>query len=95
MENYWICPECEALNSECTACGEPSYNMKKGVSSKLFLEYPDVLDSSGLGDKIIILFYTFLVFLSNYILKNYKFRLPLLVGFSLFSLSSSLIMILI
>jgi len=94
MKNYWICPECEALNSECTACGESSYN-KKGVGSKLVLDYPDISKSTqGIGDKIIIFFYTFLVFLSNFILKNYKFRLPLLIGFSIFSFSIMFIMML-
>jgi len=95
MENYWICPTCEALNSECTACGETTYNTTEIKTSKLFLEYPDALDSSqDLGDKIIIFFYTFLVFLSNFILKNYKFRLPLLIGFSIFSFSIMFIMML-
>jgi hypothetical protein len=93
MDNHWICPECEALNSECIACGKNSYN---NTGSKLFLDYPTSLDTNrSFFEKIIVLIYYFLIFLSNIILKKYRTRLPILLGLSIFLLFITFINLLI
>jgi len=96
MKNYWVCPDCEAVNNECVACGKLSYNLKGSKKSKLLIE---PLDPSSLRnsilEQIIYWLYYALIFLSNLILKNYRTRLPMLVGIFILLFISSIVSLII
>ena len=96
MKNYWVCPDCEAVNNECVACGKLSYNLKGSKKSKLLIE---PLDPSSLRnsilEQIIYWLYYALIFLSNLILKNYRTRLPMLVGIFILLFISSIVFLII
>jgi len=96
MKNYWVCPDCEAVNNECVACGKLSYNLKGSKKSKLLIE---PLDPSSLRnsilEQIIYWLYYALIFLSNLILKNYRTRLPILVGIFILLFISSIVFLII
>jgi len=96
MKNYWVCPDCEAVNNECGACGKLSYNLIGSKKSKLFI---DPLDSSSLRnsilEQIIYWLYYALIFLSNLILKNYRTRLPMLIGIFILLFISSIVSLII
>ena len=96
MKNYWVCPDCEAVNNECVACGKLSYNLKGSKKSKLLIE---PLDPSSLRnsilEQIIYWLYYALIYLSNLILKNYRTRLPMLVGIFILLFISSIVSLII
>jgi len=96
MKNYWVCPDCEAVNNECVACGKLSYNLKGSKKSKLLIE---PLDPSSLRnsilEQIIYWLYYALIYLSNLILKNYRTRLPILVGIFILLFISSIVFLII
>jgi len=81
MKDYWVCSECEAVNTECNSCGKATYSVKSSIikNELSFIDYPKI---KGFSIKNFLLYP--LIFLSNLIIKNYKKRLLILIAMLIF-----------